>query len=500
MVSLLKQQFLLGVDLGTSSVKAVILNLDGDVKHEVSAGLPPVIVKGLQVEANPELWWSALKQVLAEVFKGFKPSDILAMCVGGQGPSLVSVNKQGRPLYNSIIWMDRRATEEADLIKKITGDAVDPYLLETKISWLKQHRPEVYKKTFKFLNAYEFISYRLTNRAHAGVIRSGYIPWSNIPYWSPDHLNAVHVDLEKLPETLAVGKVIGPVTEKAASETGLSKKTLVVQGVTDFVHAILGSGTIRSGIALDYGGTSQGFNLCWDEPLHDPQNRILITPHIIPDHWNIGGMMSTSGVILAWFKEIFGREEVEEASKTNADPYDKLCDLASRVQAGSKGLLLLPYFAGERSPIWDPNAKGVLFGLTLSHRKEHFVRAILEATSYGLRHIKETIESAGGNVREVRSAGGQSRSSLWCQIKADVLNVPVLQLVHESAEPLGSAIVAGVGVGAFKDYVEAAEKAIKIRATFEPDPRNFEKYSKWFEGYKKLYASLRDLFKETANY
>jgi len=478
----------------------VILNPEGDLKYEVSTPLPPINVKGMEVETNPEHWWSAFKQVLSEVWKAFTPSDITATCIGGQGPSLVPVNKQGNPLYNSIIWMDRRATQEANLIKKTTGDTVDPYLLETKITWIKNHRSKIYEKTFKFLNAYEFISYRLTKKAYAGVLRPGYTPWSNVPYWNPDHLKAVDVDLEKLPETLLVGEVIGPVTEKAASETGLSKKTLVVQGVTDFVHAILGAGSVKPGMALDYGGTSQGFNLCWDKPLQDPQKRILVSPHIVPNRWNIGGMMSTSGVILKWFKENFGGEEISKASRTSADPYDALCELASKVEPGSDGLLLLPYFAGERSPIWDPNAKGVFFGVTLSHRKEHFVRAILEATSYGLRHIKEKIESAGGKIKEVRSAGGQSKSPVWCQIKADMLNVPVSQLVHESVEPLGSAIVAGVGIGAFKNYVEAAKKTGEIRATFEPDPHNFGKYSAGFKTYKKLYVSLRDLFKETAHH
>ena len=491
-------EVLLGVDVGTASVKGTVLDFQGNVLFQTSVDLPPVKIEGNTAQADPHSWWSAFKALLNQTYSKLQPDSIKSVCVGGQGPSLVPVSRDGSPLFDSLIWMDRRATDEAAAISEATGDKVDAYLLEAKIVWLKNHKGEIYDHTFRFLDAYGFITFKLTGQATAGVLRPNYTPWWSIPYWSPDHLRAVGVDIDKLPKPTLVGEVIGTPTPEVAKETRLATDTAIVQGVTDFAHDILGAGVVRPEIALDHGGTSQGFDLCWPTSLEDPQNRILSTEHIVPDRWNISGLMSTTGAVLRWFRNNFCQSEVSEAARSGIDVYEILADQASQVPVGSSGLVILPYFAGERSPIWDTNARGVVFGLTLNHTKAHLVRAVMESVAYSVRHVKEVIEELGGVVKEIRSVGGQSKSALWNQIKADILGVQVVSLMHEPTESLGSAMIAGYGIKVFKSFVDASDRIVKVKDRFEPNSSNRRAYDNYYALYKSLYPSVKERFEDLA--
>lgn len=488
--------FLLGVDVGTASVKGTVLDFEGEVVFQTSVDLPPVKIQRNTAQADPNTWWSAFKALLRNTYRKLDAHSIRSVCVGGQGPSLVPVDRAGAPLYDSLIWMDRRATDEAAAISQATGAKVDAYLLEAKILWMKDHERAIYDRTFKFLDAYGFITYKLTGEASAGTLRPNYTPWWSIPYWSPDHLRAVNVDTDKLPKPTLVGQVIGAVTPEVSRETGFSPDTAVVQGVTDFAHDILGAGVVRPRVGLDHGGTSQGFDLCWPTSLEDQQTRILSTEHIVPDRWNISGLMSTTGAVLRWFRDNFCQPEINEAAKSGVDVYEILTDRASKVPVGSSGLVVLPYFAGERSPIWNPNARGVFFGLTLNHTKAHLTRAVMESVAYSLRHVKEVIEELGGVVDEIRSVGGQSKSAVWNQIKADVLGVPIVSLIHESTESLGSAMIAGCGIKVFSSFVDASDRIVTAKQLFEPNPSNRRLYDNYYALYKKLYPSVKECFED----
>ena len=477
-------------------MKGTVLNFQGEIVLRSSVNLPPVKISGNAAQFDPNEWWVGFKAIIAKMRRELDIGTLRSICVGGQGPSLVAVDRTGTPLYDSLIWMDRRASEEAAVLSAATKTTVDPYLIVPKIMWLKNHEPSVYERTYKFLAAYDFISYRLTGLPTSGVLRRGYTPWWSIPYWSHDHARAAQVDTEKLPDTALVGEPIGQVTRNASTETGLAEGTTVVQGVTDFAHDILGAGVVDSGVALDRGGTSQGFDLCWSESLRDSENRILTTEHIIPDRWNISGLMSTTGAVLRWFRDNFCIEELNEAKRSRLDIYTILADKASKAPVGSSGLVILPYFAGERSPIWDPSARGVIYGLTLSHTKNHLIRAIMESVAYSLRNVKELIGGLGGKVTEVRSVGGQSRSPLWNQIKADVLGVPVVSLRQESTESLGAAMIAGCGIKVFKSFIDASNRIVRVKQRFEPNQPNLGQYSSSYAIYKKLYPTLRELYRE----
>jgi xylulokinase len=490
---------LLGVDIGTASVKGTVVNSQGEVLLHSSVDLPPVRVLRNTAQFDPMGWWEAFRALIARMRNGLDIATIRAVCIGGQGPSLVAVDMRGNPTYDSLIWMDRRAAEEAASVSVATKTKVDAYLLEPKMSWLKNHEPKAYDQTYKFLDAYGFISFKLTGRATAGVLRQNYTPWWSIPYWTPDHLRAVGVDIEKLPDILVVGGVIGEISSDVSHKSGLAEGTRIVQGVTDFAHDILGAGVVRSGLALDHGGTSEGFDLCWHKSLEDPLNRIISTEHIVPEKWNISGLMSTTGAVLRWFRDNFCSQEKNEATRSGLDVYEILANKASKVSAGSSGLVVLPYFAGERSPIWDPTARGLIFGLSLNHTKGHLIRAIMESVAYALRDVKEIIEERGGVIEEIRSVGGQSRSSLWNQIKSDVLNIPIVSLEHESTESLGAAMIAGYGIQVFKSLVNASDRIVRVKQRFEPNPSNRRNYDTYYALYKKLYPSVRDCFGDLAD-
>mgnify|MGYP000533554977 CR=1 FL=1 len=487
---------LLGVDVGTTNLKALAMTPDGEVLSLAEEPLPPPRVSGREVEFDPEEWWRALVRAVRRL--GDLRERVEALCVGGQGPSLVLVDEEGRPLRPSIIWMDRRAVEEAEELSRVIGAKVDSYVLAAKLLWVARREPRVMERTYKFLTAYCFVSFRLTGRPTTGLIQEGYYPWWSTPYWSPDLLEAVGIPLEKAPEPLPVGEVIGEVTEEASRETGLPEGALVVQGLTDFWHDIIGAGVVRRGRALDHGGTSQGFDLCWDSGVRDPEGRVMTTRHVVRGYWNLSGIMSTTGALLRWLRDEFYREEAERARASGLDPYDLMAEEASKIPPGSDGLVILPYFAGERSPVWDPMARGVAFGLTLSHGRAHFVRAVMEATAYGLNQIKELIEGLGARVEEVRCVGGQSRSDLWCQIKADVLGVPVKRVAVEATEPLGEAITAGVGAGHFPSLEDGSDRVVRVTDTFHPDEERSGAYRPYYEVYKRLYPALRELFRAEA--
>jgi len=458
--------------------------------------LPDIMTRGVEAEANPNDWWAAVNRLLKDLNGTIHLEEVSSVCVGGQGPTVVPIDREARPLHNALIWMDRRASDEANRIGEATGDKADSYLFESKVLWIKNHAERVYERTYKFLSAYDFISYKLTGRPSTGVLRAGRIPWWTIPYWAPEHLQAVGVDLEKMAEPVLVGETLGGITAAASGETGLKQGTRVVQGVTDFAHDILGGGVSQPGLALDHGGTSQGFDLCWQRDLPDHANRTLSSPHIIPEYWNISGLMSTTGALLRWFRDNFCEAEVGEARLLGFDPYDLMGKLAAQIGPGSNGLLVLPYFAGERSPIWDAHARGIFFGLSQAHTRAHLIRAVMEGVAYAIRHVNEVITELGGSVREIRAVGGQSRSDLWNQIKSDILDLPVVTVDCESTASLGAAITAAFGTHVFSSLREGSERVVRVRKRFEPNAANHARYNHYFAVYKKLYPSLKDCFRE----
>jgi sugar (pentulose or hexulose) kinase len=264
----------------------------------------------------------------------------------------------------------------------------------------------------------------------------------------------------------------------------------VVAGTVDAFAAWVGTATIHKGILCNTVGTSDGIALVWDQPLRDPKGRVDSMPHVIGRDWIVGGALSSGGITLDWFVRRF-YDHV-------ANPFAVIAEEARSIPAGAEGLMALPYLVGERSPIFDPHARGVFFGMAETHTRAHFARAVLESVAFAVRDVCEAIREVGGEIEEVRVAGGAAHSDVWSQIKADVLGRRVLIPEIPDSGLLGAAIVAGWGVGQFDHLSDAAEKMVRFRAELEPNPEHHARYTQLFECYRGLYAHLKDDFAKMA--
>jgi len=504
------ESLLLGVDAGTSSVKAVLLDLRGNLCAVSQAEYPLHHLRSGWVEQNPEDWWQAtciaIRGALAKVEHG--PERVLGMAVSSQAPTLLPLDRSGRPQRPAMIWMDRRAEAEAvrltellgtDNIYRISGNRPDSFYVAARLLWLREHEPEVLKQTWKFVQVNGYINYRLTGRvamdpAHAVLLQMrDYVTGA----WSDALCSACGVDPEQFPEVMEGYKVQGEVSVEAAEACGLRAGTPVMAGTVDSPAAALEAGVAEPGIAVEMTGTSTVVIIPNDRGLTEPA--LIALPHALPGMHLLLGAMVSSGGCLRWFRDQFGQAENVAAAEGGTDPYELLTRQADEIEPGSDGLIFLPYMMGERSPLWHSNARGVFFGLSLATPRAALVRAILEGTAFALRHNVETAVSAGAEVREMRSVGGCSRSDVWNQIKADVLGVPLVLPRTTVGSPFGAAIVAGMGAGVFPDVSKSLQEMVHLERRFEPNPVNHERYMRFYRIYRDIYQHLKGDFDSLAS-
>jgi xylulokinase len=302
--------------------------------------------------------------------------------------------------------------------------------------------------------------------------------------WANEILESIDLSPDKLPKLHLSTAVIGEVTDKAAKNTKLKKGTPVIVGGHDQCCACVGTGVISSGLALDSTGTASAIMCPSEKPIIDPKKRLICYCHSIPKYWVVLGQLLTAGMVVRWFRDTFCNTEMDEARRLGIDPYEVLMRKAKTIEAGSDGLIILPFFAGGR--FLNTNAKGVIFGLTLNHKKPHIYRAIMEGVAYENRFLVEAIKKLGIQVKELRLAGGAAKNPLWRQIKCDVTGKPALLPRVEEAASLGAAILAGVGVGAHGNVEEAVKRAVTFKERYEPRMDFHEIYNKLYQVYQRL--------------
>ena len=471
----LKETFILGIDVGSTSVKAVLYDTDAKILGRASREYPTVYPRPGWTEQSPSHWWESTKEVVQEVLAGSDPSvtcNIAAIGVSSQGPVVLPVDERGEPLRPAIIWMDARG-----------GKQHDP---APKFLWIKENEPETFRRAYKFLSAAAFINFKLTGEFTLDITQA-----PGTLFQKPDFLND-----SLFPEVRLFSEVIGEVTSEAARETGLPEGTPVVAGAIDAFATIIGAGATKAGRAVEFTGLSCALSICTDKPYPDVQDRGLFLGGG-GDFYIVSGSMSAGGALLRWFRDTLGHVEVEEAKRLELDAYQILDLEASSVPPGSGGLIILPYFTGERSPIWNARARGVIFGLHLTHSRAHIIRAALEAVAFGLRHIIEVAEGAGVRIDELRATGAGSKSDLWLEIKSDVLNKPIHR-ISEDAGTLGIAIMAGVGIGVFDDVFSQGDELARVKEVINPDPERHELYTKFYKLYREMYDSLEVYFDQLA--
>ena len=471
---------LIGIDLGTTSVKSGLFDAEGNLRALARSPYPISSPKPAWAEQNPNLWWTACTRTVAEITSRVDPNEILGLSVVAQAPTLVCVDKNAEPTRPAMIWADRRALPEARELSAKTGSEMDPSFNLPKALWVRRKDREVYNRTRWFLQAADYLMFKLTGQPVALMVVPGQPPWPD------EHISAAELDKAKIPErTCKISENIGRLSSFAAEATGLKAGLPVIAGTVDSFSAWIGTATLDKGQLCNECGFTAGVALCWDRQLIDPMNSVQSIRHPAGKNWIVGGAMSTGSKFLDWFAENF------YSHRTGIK--GMLAD-AKSIPAGSEGLVALPYLMGERAPINDVNARGVFFGIAPHHTKAHFARAVLEAVAFAVRDTCRALEEVGGEIYEVRLAGAGARSHLWNQIRAAVLGKKVSVPEVADSALLGSSVIAAAGLGIYSSLDEAARKMVKIKHVIEPDDVDQRKYAELFEIYRATYAGLKENF------
>ena len=502
-------EYLLGIDIGTSSCKTAVLDREGHVLAAENGNYPVYYPHPGWAEQNADDWYNGVCEALRKIWaKGaVSPADIAAVGIDGQGWSAIAIDREGKNLTNTPIWMDTRAQEicdrlnndiGADNIFEVAGNPLQPSYTTPKVIWYRENRPEIYEKTAKILHANGYIGYRLTGEITEDICDA--YGWHCFDMqkgtWDPNMASALGIPADLLPDIVNCDTIIGRVTKQAALETGLLEGTPVAAGGLDAACGTLGAGVIHDGDTQEQGGQAGGMSICLDEYKADP--RLILSFHVIPGKWLLQGGTTGGGGVMRWFEKEFAGEERLLAEERGKSSLTQLNELAEAVPAGCDGLVFLPYMSGERSPIWDPDAKGVFYGLDFSKTKGHMLRACMEGVAFALKHNLDVAEAAGAGVKVLRAVGGSANSRLWTQIKADVTGKPIVVPSSDTATTLGAAMLAGVGTGMYRDYEEAVSCTVRDTRRQDPDPSKAEVYAEAYETYLTLYRDLRGLMHDNA--
>ncbi|MCD8013242.1 MAG: xylulokinase [Lachnospiraceae bacterium] len=501
------KRYLLGIDIGTSACKAAIFERDGTVAAAGAGEYPVYYPHPGWAEQNPENWWSSVCAAVKQAIRrgGIDPSEIAGIGIDGQSWSAVAVDQDGKSLCNTPIWMDTRAKDICDRINErlngtgrdvifdLAGNSLQPSYTTAKILWYQENRPEVFGQIHQILQSNSYIAFRLTGVFSQDVSQGYGLHCFDMHTgtWNLDMCGKLGIPSEFLPPIYPCDSVIGTVTEEAARQTGLAVGTPVVAGGLDAACGALGTGVLHDGETQEQGGQAGGMSICTDTYRADP--RLILSYHVVPGKWLLQGGTTGGGGVMRWIEKEFAGYERLMSEQTGKSSLEQLNEIAEKIPAGSDGLVFLPYMSGERSPIWDVNAKGVFYGLDFAKTKGHMVRAAMEGVAFSLRHNLEVAEKAGAEAKVLRAMGGSANSLLWTQIKSDVTGKPIVVPSSDTATTLGAAILAGVGTGFYTDYEEAVALTVRETRRHEPNAGNQEIYQKNYDTYLALYENLKEL-------
>ena len=499
---------LLGLDIGTTSVKVGVFEASGRQLAAVGREYRIDHPAPDRAEIDAETYWAATVAAVRQALgvASVDPARVTAMAVSSQGETVVAVDARGRPLGPAVVWLDNRAQAEARDLAGRFGDAavydrtgvpsVTPTWTACKLVWWRRHEPGLFAGAHRFLLVEDFILHRLTGR----FVTEGGVQSTSLLYdigshgWWDAMLEAVGIGPDRLPELVRPGAVVGALSTGAADAVGLPRGVRVVAGGMDQCAGAVGVGNVGSGVVSESTGGALTLQASVGRHGGDPTGQTPVYVHSAPDRYLYCPVCPTGGMALTWFRDQFGADEVARAAREDSNAYDLLTALAAGVQPGAEGLTMLPHLMGAFSPEYEPEARGVFYGFTLRHGKPHFVRAVLEAVAFMLRRNLELLAGAGAVATEIRSHGGGSRSALWNQVKADACALPVLTLEGDDAAVRGDAMIAGVAAGIFPDLAAACSATVTVKDRYEPDPATRSAYEDAYGRYVRLFETLRPLF------
>ncbi len=494
---------LLGLDIGTSGCKATAIDSDGNVLASAYQDYALVSPQPGWQEIDPELIWQSVKTVISKTANNLD-EEIQAIGASSFGEAVVAVDRSGRSLGNSMMYIDQRGLEEADYlcsqlgndkVLSITGTYVQPMYSICKILWMKRHRPQIDQQTWKYLLIADFILFKLgaspaTDYSLAARTMAFDIVKKD---WSSEILDCAGIDRNKFADPVQSGTIIGSVSPAIAVELGLSGQIRLVAGGHDQPCAALGAGAVKPGQAVDGLGTTECITPVFSKPILDSgmaDNFFASVPHVLPGLYVTYAFTFTSGSVLKWYRNNWGQAYQERAKALGVNALDLMIDDAA---PGLSPVMVLPHFAGAATPYMDNDAKGAIVGLTIDTRPEEIIKGILEGITFEIMINVERLERAGVTVNELMAVGGLSRSPALLQLKSSMMGKRIHTLNVSEAGTLGVAILAGTACGVFSSTDEAVRRLVKTKDTFTPDPDLHESYLERFETYKKLYPAIRQV-------
>lgn len=499
----------LGIDIGTSGTKTLAVSESGEILASATAVYPCDYPKPGWSEQDPEYWWGATIRTIKEVMSrgNLKAGDVTGIGLSGQMHGSVFLDGEGRVIRPALLWNDQRTAAECAeiearaggreaLIRMVANPALTGFTAP-KILWLRNHEPENYERTRMILLPKDYIRYRLSGTFATEVSDASGTLLLDVANrrWSGELLEALGIDAGLLPdcgESPEVSAVVGGI---GATETGLAAGTPIVGGGGDQPAGAVGNGIVRAGVVSATMGTSGVVFAHTSEPGFDPLGRLQRGCHAVPGAWHVMGVVLAAGGSFQWFRNQMGEAEVALAQQRGIDPYVLLANEAAKVGPGAEGLFFLPYLTGERTPHFDPDAKGAWIGLTVRHSRAHLIRSLLEGATYAMRDSLELIREMKAEIAEIRLSGGGARNPLWRQIQADIYGHDVRTVNSSEGPAFGAALLAMVGTGSKSSVEEACDATIRVVETTRVDRAAAKLYDRGYGMYRSLYPALRESFR-----
>lgn len=503
-------RYLLAHDLGTSGNKATLFSVDGRLIASHTVAYPTHFFNGNWAEQDPADWWRAVCDSTQALLTQAKadPAEIAVVALSGQMMGCTLVDKGGAVLRPSMLYCDQRASAQAARILEqidlktfygIVGHRVSPSYSLEKLMWVRDNEPDLYARTHKTLCAKDYINFRLTGKLATDFSdASGTNAFDlNTFQWSDRIMNLAGVDGSLFPEPTDSTQVLGEITREAAAATGLRVGTPVAVGGGDGSCAGVGVGCIKPGTAYNYLGSSSWIALTVEKPIVDEQMRTMNWAHCVPGYLHPSGTMQTAGSSVQWLKEVICTSECAEAAAGNTSPYALIDEAIAKSTPGANGLLFLPYMLGERTPWWNPDARGAFIGLSLASKREDVLRAVLEGVTMNLGIIVNIFRQHVP-MDAITVIGGGAKSAVWRQMMADIYDCPVESLNFlEEATSMGAAVIGGVAVGLFEDF-EVIHRFIKVDHVSTPNRDNQQRYRQMMPLLEKSYNALTSVYADLA--
>ncbi|HEY8742278.1 MAG TPA: xylulokinase [Chloroflexota bacterium] len=502
------QEVLLGIDVGTTGARALLVNPAGAVVATASSDYPMATPQPGWAEQHPADWLTATRHAVQAALAAAGQPAVLAIGLTGQMHGSVLLDSAGRVLRPAILWCDQRTTAQcrqitatvgAERLIQLTCNPALEGFTAPKLLWVREHEPDVYARVSQVLLPKDYLRYFLTGDYVSEVSDASGTLLLDVRHrrWSAEMLAALDIPRAWLPEVVESPTITGRLLPAMAAELGLPPGTPVVGGGGDQAAGGVGNGIVRPGLVSSTIGTSGVVFAHSAEITLDPGGRVHTFCHAVPGTWHVMGVTQGAGLSLRWWREQFAGAETTTAQRLQTDPYALLTAEAATVPAGADGLHWLPYLMGERTPHLDANARGVLYGITGRHTRAHVLRAVLEGVVYSLCDSLEILREMQVPIAEVRASGGGARSDLWRQIQADVFGTPVVTVQSQEGPALGAALLAAVGHGLYPTVPAACDAWIHLDRRTDPIPANIATYAAQYPVYRALYPALAPLFEQT---